>query len=149
MRLGLTCILLSALSFLPAHGQTLPPSVQKQVDEVSADCRDFGGDPAPGEGFITSADLNGDGQPDHVVDLAGLQCQGAWSAFCGSAGCPVTVWLSGPDGYFVGGGGYMQEWRIDGRGIRAFLHGQMCNPPRSGVDGCEQISDFDGVIRPR
>ena len=149
MRHGLTCAFLSVLLSFPAHGQSLPPQVQAQVDEVSTGCRGFGGNPVPAEGFVTNADLNGDGQPDYIVDLAALNCEGAWSAFCGSAGCPVTVWLSGPAGYFSGGGGYVQEWRVEGRSIRAFIHGQMCDPPRVGAEGCEEVSDFDGVIRPR
>lgn len=133
----------------PVLAQGLPAPVQGQIDEVNADCREFGGNPDPVEGFVTAADLNGDGQADYVVDLMNQNCVGAMSAFCGSAGCPITVWLSGPSEYFVAGGGHVQEWRLEGSGIRAFLHGAMCNPPTAGVEGCEQVQDFAGVIQPQ
>ena len=47
------------------------------------------------------SDLNGDGRDDFVTDLANLQCADAWSAFCGPSGCPVSAWLSEPDGGFA------------------------------------------------
>lgn len=133
----------------PVLAQSLPQPVQNQIDEVNAACREFGGQAAPQQGFLTSADLNGDGQPDYIVDLMYQNCAGAMSAFCGSAGCPVTVWLSGPGGYFVASGGHVQQWQIEGSSIRSFVHGQMCNPPRSGADGCEQVQDFRGMTQPR
>lgn len=133
---------------VPALAQDLPAPVLEQINAVNANCREFGGNPQPVSGFVTAADLNGDGQPDYIVDLALQNCEGALSAFCGSAGCPVTVWLSGPSGYFVGRSGHAQAWEIEGSTFRGFIHGQMCNPPRTGVDGCEEVRDFRGVTRP-
>ena len=93
--------------------------------------------------FLTEADLNGDGRPDYVTDLAGLDCVNAWSYFCGSAGCPVTVWLSGPDGLSVGWSGHAQAWELRGTEVLLYLHGEMCTPPRPGVEGCEEALRFD------
>ena len=54
--------------------------------------------PAILDGYRVTRDLNGDGVDDFLTDLARLECGGAWSAFCGSSGCPVTAWLSEPGG---------------------------------------------------
>ena len=54
--------------------------------------------PAILDGYRVTRDLNGDGVDDFLTDLARLECGGAWSAFCGSSGCPVTAWLSEPAG---------------------------------------------------
>lgn len=141
---------LFALAILagPLHAQSLPAPVQAQIDSVNADCRGFGGNPSPEAKFLTAVDLNGDGQRDYIVDLMYQNCSGAMSAFCGSAGCPMTVWLSGPSGYFVAGGGHVQGWELDGTRIRSFIHGQMCNPPRMGADGCEVVDDYTGITQP-
>ena len=120
-------------------------------------CRGAGGTPnlsgvevpvagQTGEGYppyLTQADLNGDGQPDYVMDLAGLECVNAWSYFCGSAGCPVTVWLSGVAGHAVAWGGHAQAWELRGPEVVVMLHGQMCTPPRVGAEGCEVAMRFD------
>lgn len=131
-----------------APAQTLPAEVARSLAEDSAACRDVGGTPSTVAGYATTADLNGDGRTDYVIDLAGLSCAGAPSFFCGSAGCPVSVWLSGPGGYFVADAGHAQAWRREGTTIVRSVHGQLCNPPRSGVDGCEMRRDFAGLTRP-
>ncbi len=131
-----------------AQAQNLPAKVQEHVDELLAECREFGGDPVPEPGFVSSVDLNGDGGPDVLVDLSKMNCQGALSAFCGSAGCPLIVWLSGPEGYFAAGPGHVHEWQVEGRSLRVTIHGQMCNPLRIGADSCVEVVDYDGLVRP-
>ena len=137
----------------------LPAAILAEAQESAAICREVGGTPrfqglqVPGAGmtaqvqvpYVTAADLNGDGQPDHVTDLAGLECENAWSIFCGSAGCPVRVWLSGPGGPAVAWGGHAQAWRLEGQAVVVSLHGQMCSPPRSGFEGCEVALRFDSA----
>jgi hypothetical protein len=137
---------------------TLPAAVAAFTQENVEACRGAGGTPSfqglvfPGAGttaevhvpYVTEAELNGDGVPDYVTDLAGLECANAWSYFCGSAGCPVTVWLSGPEGHAVGWGGSAQAWRLEGAQIVLSLHGQLCTPPRVGADGCEVAMGFAG-----
>jgi hypothetical protein len=98
--------------------------------------------------YVTEADLNGDGAADYVTDLAGLDCVDAWTLFCGSAGCPVTVWLSRPEGLSVAWGGHAQAWELKGAEVVLYLHGQMCTPPRAGVEGCEEVLRFDRAAAP-
>lgn len=136
----------------------MPDEIQAFTQENIASCEDVGGTPnlagvqAPGAGqatdgrppYLTEAgDLNGDGRPDFVTDLTGLECAGAWSLFCGSAGCPVTVWLSGPEGYAVAWGGHAQQWELRGSEVVVSLHGQLCSPPRIGAESCEVAMRFD------
>jgi hypothetical protein len=136
----------------------LPADIATYTQGVIAECEAAGGTPSlqgldfPGAGtteevyvpYLTEADLNGDGQSDYVIDLAGLECANAWSYFCGSAGCPVTVWLSGTNGLSTGWSGYAQAWELKGTEVVLYLHGQMCTPPRTGVEGCEEVLRFDG-----
>ena len=52
-----------------------------------------------GEGYQQSADFNGDGRPDYVLDTLAFSCAGAEPPFCGSGGCNVDVILSTRTGY--------------------------------------------------
>jgi hypothetical protein len=146
----------------PVDG-VLPAAVQEFVDENIRFCEEVGGTPnasgidLPGTGraaegyppLVTEVDLNADGQTDYITDLAGLECVDAWSLFCGSAGCPVTIWVAGPSGHEVAWGGSAQAWRLQGRDVVLSLHGQLCTPPRTGADGCEEVislGDTSGAI---
>jgi hypothetical protein len=82
---------------LPAASE--PPAALFEATEAAAThCIAAGGEPAILDGYRVTRDLNGDGRDDFLTDLARLECRGAWSAFCGSSGCPVTAWLSEPGG---------------------------------------------------
>lgn len=83
----------------PGAAQEPPPELVEATEEASAICRGLGGEPSILDGYQTIHDLNADGAPDFVTDRANLQCAGAWSAFCGPSGCPVSAWLSAPGGF--------------------------------------------------
>jgi hypothetical protein len=159
---GASPVVAAAMAVAVSGGPTaaeLPAEVRAFTEENLAACREVGGTPRlsglelPGVGtttdgrplYLTEVDLNGDGRPDYVTDLVGLECENAWSYFCGSAGCPVTVWIAGTDGHTVAWGGHAQGWELRGTDVVLFLHGQMCNPPRVGADGCEMALSFDGT----
>lgn len=127
----------------PAFAET-PAKIQTFTQENVASCKGVGGTPKLLDSYLTEAgDLNGDGAADYVTDLAGLECADAWSFFCGSAGCPVTVWLSEPQGYTVGWGGSAHAWKMRGKEVVVRLHGQLCKPPRIGAQTCEVAMRFD------
>lgn len=94
---------LLALLLLLAHPAAAgpPAALIEATEEASAQCTAAGGTPAILDGYRVTLDLNGDGIDDFLTDMARLECAGAWSAFCGSSGCPVTAWLSEPDGGHV------------------------------------------------
>lgn len=77
-----------------------PPALIEATEAASAACTALGGTPRILDGYEQARDLNGDGHDDFVTDLSRLECAGAWGAFCGPSGCPVTAWLSRPDGSF-------------------------------------------------
>jgi hypothetical protein len=128
-----------------AHAE-LPEPIETPRLENAAACREAGGNPVEKDTYILQRDLDGDGQPDFVMNLMGLTCEGAFSYFCGSAGCPVTVWTSGPDGLSVAWNSYAQDITWDGDTMVAYLHGQFCDPPRTGADGCEERVSFGAPI---
>ncbi len=147
----------------PAPAGPLPAAVQEFLDENLRFCEEVGGTPnasgidLPGAGraaegyppLVTEADLNADGQTDYITDLAGLECVDAWSLFCGSAGCPVTVWVAEGADHEVAWGGSAQAWRLEGRDVVLTLHGQLCTPPRTGADSCEEVislGDTSGAV---
>lgn len=156
---GLTIWLTAGLVAVTTTGMALadlPAPLLAEAEENIALCREVGGVPRlqglqlAGVGmtaevyqpYVTTLDLNGDGQADHIIDLAGLECEGAWSLFCGSAGCPVAIWISGPEGLQNRWGSHVQAWRLEDGVPVMSLHGQLCNPPRSGVEGCEITPDL-------
>jgi hypothetical protein len=140
-----TCAALAVLLWSGAAWADLPAEVETVRAENAAACRDAGGNPVETESYIQQRDLNGDGQADVVMNLMGLTCEGAYSYFCGSAGCPVTVWTSGPTGLAVAWSNYAQDVTWDGATMVAYLHGQFCTPPRTGSEGCEERVSFDSA----
>ena len=75
-----------------------PPALIEATEAASAACQAAGGTPRILPGYEDSRDLNGDGRPDFITDLAGLECAGSWEALCKASGCPVTLWLSSASG---------------------------------------------------
>ena len=106
-----------------------PAAVARGAAEAQADCRGAGGRPSLMQNFETQADLNGDGQPDYLHDLSRLDCAGAASFFCGSAGCPLIVYLSSPGGYRVQGLGHVQGWSLEQGGALPVLRLATQGPP--------------------
>lgn len=147
MRLLLPALLLAAA---PALGlaQALPPAIAAYGAEASAQCTEMGGTPRIGPAFATAIDLTGDGRRDHVVDLAGIECVNAWSAFCGSAGCPVSVWADTPSGSERRWSDTAQAWTIDGAGSQIAIvvtrAGSACPGSPPGVETCTERLVFDG-----
>lgn len=129
-------------------GTEPPPELVEFTEEQAAFCRSLGGTPNILASYQTVRDLNGDGRDDFLTNLANLECQGAWSAFCGSAGCPVSAWLSEPEGGFHRFDfGYLQGVEIREASplpkVVAGYHGSLCgDPDRIGADTCTRTWTF-------
>jgi hypothetical protein len=146
LRLFIPVLLAACLPVLPAAAQGLPPEVQAYADEQALACTAAGGEPRIGPAFATAVDLDGDGAIDFIVDLAGIECVDAWSLFCGSAGCPVSVWLAGPQGHSRVWGDYAEGWEVQGTGAETALvvrqRGAACPDSETGVEHCRQRLAF-------
>ena len=74
-----------------------PASLTKDVLDLGAQCRDSGGKPGRSPGLIQTADLNGDGLTDYVLDINAYNCEGAASAMgAGQSGANVSIYVGGP-----------------------------------------------------
>jgi hypothetical protein len=149
--IGLGCALIVATIDMasaqsPAPASARPAIVARAQNETFALCRESGGRPRATEGFETVIDLNLDGQPDYIQDTGKVNCEGAVSALCGSAGCPLGVYLSGPGGYRNAFGSYAQDWRIEQGSNPPVLvldmHGSACG--RVGSDACTRRYAWNG-----
>jgi hypothetical protein len=89
------CVLMPA----PAAPQDLPPILRAERERIAAECRRMGGRFAPGPSYTQTADFNGDGMPDYLVDDNHNPCQGVHSIYCGSGGCSIEVYISSPTGH--------------------------------------------------
>jgi hypothetical protein len=77
----------------PAPIPAMP--VTRLLEGYAKQCRDLGGKPVAGNvPDVLTADFDGDGQTDYLVNTASLQCQGAATAYCGNNGCQVDIALS-------------------------------------------------------
>lgn len=146
-------VVAAGLGMLMLAGQALagtepPPELVEFTEEQTAFCRDLGGQPRILASYQMIRDLNGDGRDDFLVNLANIECQGAWSAFCGSAGCPVNAWLSEPGGgYRRFDFGYLQGVEVQDASplpkVVAGYHGSLCgDPDRIGADTCTRTWTF-------
>jgi hypothetical protein len=141
-------MMLAALALLvaaPAAAQ--PAAVTQATQSAMQDCRGAGGTPALKPGYQTTADLNGDGVEDYVLDYQHLECANAWSFFCGSAGCPLVAFLSSPSGHRAQPFGHVQGWNLIAGtppAIEVALHGAMCRRGGIGVEGCMRRYAWNG-----
>lgn len=157
MRVAILAGLL-ALATVPAAAQPAP--VTRLTREAMQECRGAGGTPSLKPGFQTTTDFNADGVEDYILDYQHLECANAWSFFCGSAGCPVVVFLSAGAEHRGTALGHVQGWTlVEGAPpvLELALHGAMCGGGRVGADGCtvryawngRELARLDGPARPQ
>jgi hypothetical protein len=81
-----------------AGTKALPPEVQAVIDDELKSCAEK---VTFKKGFLTRRDINGDGIDDFILDYGRFACGGNSIAYCGSAGCLMTVFASLPNGKFA------------------------------------------------
>lgn len=128
-----------------AKAQQVPAIVQTTLDGLTRECRNAGGGPRAGAQPLTSADLNGDGVLDWVLDAGDLDCENG-TYFCGTGGCLSMIFVSHGEGHTLVWEDNIHGWRatvIGGRaGIHFDLHGSACG--LSGAEPCSQRYLFEG-----
>jgi uncharacterized protein len=76
----------------------LPEPVEKIIANYGKQCQQLGGtltgDVRPG---IMTADLDGDGKQDFVLNPQNLKCTAAATAYCGNGGCQIAIATSRND----------------------------------------------------
>lgn len=78
----------------------LPEGVEKVIAGYADSCKQLGGALVAGADrpLMMSADLDGDGVPDYVLNPQNLQCSAAATAFCGNGGCQIDI-VASSDGF--------------------------------------------------
>lgn len=113
-----------------AAARGLPAPVAAHIARYAPQCRELGGKLGYGQPFILTADFDGDGRTDYLLDPQNLRCDGAATAFCGNGGCQISIALSGngySDPIAVLGG---QPTVVQGEGsadVAIWVDGSNCN----------------------
>jgi hypothetical protein len=90
---------LAAGPALAAPPTPLPGPVRADIAAMNSECRGYGGRPGSAPELIKSADLNGDGVLDHLIDQNVYNCEGAASAMgAGQSGAAIRVYAGAPGG---------------------------------------------------
>lgn len=136
--LGLAGFLADART--PARaGEPAPVTAEKKVLENEESCE------KPVEykpDFVKTADFNGDGAPDYVIDYGETNCLG----FCGSAGCVIVIYVSQGGGHKKAFDQNVRGWRARRKGGKDMLvvdfHGNACN--KAGYEPCQKSFAWNG-----
>lgn len=86
----------------PATPSSYPSAMDPLIRETVEMCINVGGKAQLLDGGVQSKDINGDGKPDYLVDLAMLSCGTGLSPFCGAINCEFAVFASHGDAYVSG-----------------------------------------------
>ena len=142
----LLCLVLAALISSAAQAQeNLPADVAAAVEANRKECE---GKFTTKKGFVTRRDVNGDGEPDYILNYEHTQCDEFVTLFCGTGGCVVQVFVTLGDGKYakvMDRPAYTVKFARQ-NGLPAMiqdLHGGNCG--RSGGDGpCRSITYWNG-----
>jgi hypothetical protein len=93
-------LVLAAFAATASAEAALPPAVEAIIAGYADQCRQLGGKLQPGADRpkVMTADFDGDGKPDYLLDPENMRCSAAATAFCGNGGCQISIALSS-DGY--------------------------------------------------
>lgn len=105
---------LFSMSVLGGVPENLPLDVRKDIAYASEMCRALGQHFLFETDYVDTADLNGDGVPDYVIDARGYDCHKMTdSLFGGPNGKPVYLYVSAEPGRWKKQyGSYVYEYRI-------------------------------------
>jgi hypothetical protein len=127
------------LSLIPTWSMAGP--MDDLMVQAAADCAAIGGTQfLPGDS-VTEVDLTGDGLPETLVDAGAFICEGAMSAFSGTGGAPLTVFVGSLQADFLTKG-----WQViptaPGPVLLMQVHGSNCGG--IGADPCFQAVVWNG-----
>ena len=127
----LSCALLATALTLPLPATAseiseLPELLQEKVEQARQACSDFeNGEFALEWGAVARVDLDGDLQPDWVLNEVSFACSSAASLYCGTGGCMSHFLVGGVLGSLLN-----QGWDVVDLGPNRVLltdvHGTLC-----------------------
>ena len=113
---------LAALSLgiltLRAQAAEIPQYVKGPISGLVEICHDEKQKAPKPDAYVSSSDLDGDGLPDHIVDL-GKGCQANRDLFCKAEGCTINIYMSSLTG--LGGSFKAKTFRISRSGAKPAL----------------------------
>jgi len=124
------------------------------VSGYADQCKALGGTLAAGADrpLTMTADLDGDGIQDYVLDTQNLQCDAAATAFCGNGGCQIDVALSS-EGFAspvsaLGGQPTLVQAET-GTSLEIWVDGTNCDLPGGSSEECWATYAWtDGTLTP-
>lgn len=145
-------LLAAALVLALGNGSAMAQPAQKPwpkearaiYDAFKGQCRAGDGRFVPDKSYFASeVELNGDGRPDWIIEIAALDCHmtdlvrfgdnapESGNASCGTAGCSVSVLISNRQGFQTAELGNVRGWSVvdvgNGRkGLELSVHGTAC-----------------------
>lgn len=132
-----------ALSTSACGSKDIPQYVKGPVSGYVYDCEQEKQKAPAITDYVTAADFDGDGLPDHLVD-SGKGCAANRLLYCGDEGCTVNVYLSTASGL----GGYFKAraWRVGEHGGKPAVFvtsgGAACGKPATSE--CSTTYVFNG-----
>ena len=133
---------------LPAAGFAQPAHpVNRATAEAFAACRALGGRPEIKAGYQTNYEINHDGKPDVILDFAKFDCvDGGPPQYCGSGGCTLRIFVSGPQGLYPALTSTALRWSVGLQGrvsvLTLWLRGEECG--LAGTAACEKALVWKG-----
>lgn len=111
-------VLAAVLATTPAFGEAQrPATLQALLDYHTTACEIMGGTLTIGATALTKAELNGDGQPDVLLDSRQLDCSASPAMFCvAETGCELNVFVGEEQHTIIA-----MNWRLEDAGDRQYL----------------------------
>lgn len=140
----LACVAISLAMMTASGALAQPAAVREQMREDRLDCKQTGYSAHTQKGYLRSADFNGDGKPDFILDNEKLDCG---TVKCGSAGCTIVIFVSAGKNHRLAFDDNVRTWKIVRRGkrdiIEANFHGSYCG--RAGSYDCRKTISWNGL----
>lgn len=144
----------SYFELMNADLPTLTDDVAPIVSGYADQCKALGGTLSADAGtpWMMTADLDGDGAQDYVLNTQNLQCDAAATAFCGNGGCQIDIALS-TAGFAnpvsaLGGQPTLVQAET-GTTLEVWVDGTNCNLPGGSDQECWATYQWsDGALAP-
>ena len=126
-----------------AVAEDIPQYVMGPISGLIYDCQENKQTPPRQADYVTSADFDGDGKPDYIIDT-GKGCASNRALYCNAEGCTIDVYVSTLEG--LGGSFRATSVAIgmSGEGTALVLsqRGEACGGAKDSVCTTSQV--FDG-----